>query len=181
MAVGNDGPGFAKLLASNGTSTSAFATPYSLLDPVTADPAVVAGVGSVIDLGDASAFPNVLFRFWGTAGATLTGEVRVHGLRRSGTLLSARFVVCPICSFTFTTGAMTGAANTNAGAGDYLADTLARLGSVGVDNMTDTIVSPAGLGIPASLMVDTRHFRYLMVELRRGTAASVNGEWAGVK
>lgn len=162
---------FAKLLAANTTANSGFSAAGSLATITTAPPA-----GSALIDMTKHQCRNVLLRFFGVGADGNAATARVSLVNQAGTV----FVITPVCEYRFTLSTAPGVAGGNAGAGDLFADTLARSNSVGVDNVTDVIVSPAGLNVPASLLVDPRDSAYLLVELQKGAATSVNAEWRGV-
>lgn len=172
-------PPWRKLLSANTTNAAAFATPAALTyTPSTGGWATLPAGAAVIDTQLLAR--QVWLRFFGTDAENEVAQVRISPLRVSGTATTALFVPTPLVGYTITLGARQGDANTNAGAADFYADELARLSTLGVDNVTDTVVSAAGLVIPASLMFDARTARFHLIELRVTSAASINAEWTPV-
>jgi len=170
-----DSPAFTKLLAAN-ANNAAFASVFSIPD-LSGQNGIPPGA-ALIDLDNN--WSKIHLRFFGTAGTGLTGMVRVGCVKRAQRPTGSAYTITPVGSYTFTTSPMTGlASGSNPLNTDYIADTITRLNGIGIDSWTDWIINPTGQAIPASVLVNTFNCRFMLIELKIGTATSVNCEWAG--
>lgn len=171
---------FKKVRAANQTGNTFAAVPDSLTKPVGAGYIDLTNGGLRQGLAN-----NLLFKFYGVGADTQTGKVRIYGVRRvfdnsvSPAVVSYTHVLLFDGTFTITSGA-TGVASGVVGASELYADTIALVGTGGVENVTFRIISP-GSDMPATLLIDPTGCPDLFVDVIRDTVAtSVNALMAEV-
>lgn len=132
----------------------------------------------VIELaGGGKTGPNTtMLQFFAAGSDGNSGSVRVFGVAQVGL---GKWHYALLFAGTFTLSSVqTGVSGGHVGASELYADTIAR--TVGVENVGDSIISPADDSGSASLLVDNKGFRKLKVDLIKGNCTSVNATARGV-
>lgn len=171
---------FRRVRATNSTATAAAAPTDLLTLPAVA---LLDSANGYIDLGTGRATGTtpdfVKLLCYGAGSDNNTGSLRVYGLAPCGTAANSAlsFTHVLLGGWDFTLSTDVGVAGGVVPLAERYADTIARQAGIGEANVTDSIHSPAN-NLKGYILLDVRGFRYLLIDVYRGTATSVNALYA---
>ena len=171
---------FRRTWSANRTATSAAAPTDTLTLPTVA---AVDSSNGYIDLGlgrITGVTPDFIkLVCYGAGSDNNTGSLRVYGLSPVGVAgnSSQSFTHILLGGWDFTLSTDVGVASGVVPLAERYADTIARQTGIGEANVTDSIHSPAN-NLKGYILLDVRGFRYLLIDVYRGTATSVNALYA---